>query len=204
MCLDSITKQYEAPSPLIVGGFKGFNGTAKKPSFSAYMSSKVVLELDTWIKAEKIHGDASAHVTVSGYGRGSSVSYAPGFHGFTGDLKSLPSGYGSIKLPVFYRGIHTIGKQSSVEVVVADELYIPSKPDGWPPKERTAGATGSVAPGGVPQDNRGGAASTVAPDRRSGKDRRVSSTSGRRAVGATPTESKGVVERIRNKVWPKE
>lgn len=122
MCLDSISRKIDNPSPLIVGGWKQFSGTEDEPKFNVFELGKSNrVQLDEWITAEK--------VPVTDSMKRGRVVYDSGFHIYS-DEKNKP---GAAKRLVFYRNVEVIGTQDGFPCVIAREMYVPSKPDAWPP-----------------------------------------------------------------------
>ena len=120
MCLDTIKEKNDIPSTMIMSGWKQFNGSGRSLRFQNMpINSNYDVPLDEWIKAEK--------KTVSGNG----FSYESGFHVYT-EEKELNKQYSYRH--VYIRKIKTVGIQSSMTVAVAEEMYVPSDPDDWPPK----------------------------------------------------------------------
>lgn len=123
MCLSTIAETYEEPSTMIMSGLKVFKGSTSTPEFENqfYKGSKKV-PLDVWIKAE-----------------GTSLGFYPaGFHVFEADSTSTSqqSSYWDMKKArrVYMRKVHTKGTQDGMTIYVAEEIYVPSNPDAWPPK----------------------------------------------------------------------
>ncbi len=120
MCLDYGHFKVE-PSTLIQSGWKDFGsatfGSKLRFDNFQYKGSKDV-PLNKWITAE---GDK-----VSG------ADYRAGFHIYEDEKELNGSGKNS-KRRVYYRNAHTRGRQSSLTVIVAQEMYVPSNPDDWPP-----------------------------------------------------------------------
>lgn len=120
MCLESV-KETIKPNTLIQSGWKQFNGTRDKPTFEAYsFKGSSAVPLDKWITAE-----------TKDVWSNTSTKYAAGFHIFE-DEKELNNK--SNKRRVYYRNVHTRGRDRSVTVVIAREMYVPADPDEWPPK----------------------------------------------------------------------
>lgn len=118
MCLESIKEEYESPSDVVMGGYKEFDGTDAKPLFQI---DSAPVPLDQWIVAKRN--------TVTGVPQGK--SYTSGFHVYSND-KEIPKNDKKYRR-VFVRKITYLGRQSGKDVVVADEMYVPSKKNGWPP-----------------------------------------------------------------------
>jgi hypothetical protein len=116
MCLSKINETYDTPSDVVVSGAKTFTGSDSRPRFEV-MNSPRDVTLDQWIKAEGTEIKAD-----------SGQKYKAGFHVYESDQKV----FGERR--VYVRKIHTRGTQEGKVVLIADEMYVPSKPDGWPPK----------------------------------------------------------------------
>jgi hypothetical protein len=126
MCLSSITERADVPSQVIISAQKLFNrpsGGELRFNVQKYKGSFVV-PLDKWLKAEgeSIKMDSGFIVKDK---------YPAGFHVYDADEKK--TGIGVRR--VYVRGVRTIGTQDDYKVLVADELYVPSDQDAWPPKE---------------------------------------------------------------------
>jgi hypothetical protein len=123
MCLHSIKERNDNPSTMIISGWKEFNGSGKSLRFqNQTLNLKYDVPLDKWITAEKKAVKGSP-----------SVSYESGFHVWINE-KELGSNYKYRR--VYIRKIQTIGVQGGLTVAVADEIYVPSNPDDWPPKPK--------------------------------------------------------------------
>lgn len=124
MCLSKVEESYDIPCTLIVDGWKQFGGTETAPQFSAFMwKGKRAVPLDKWITAT----DENAK-SVRADDR---TDYEPGFHVWAEEPKKK-AGY----TRVFVRRITTMGAQDGQKCVIAREMYVPSDPNGWPPKEK--------------------------------------------------------------------
>lgn len=122
MCLDSITENL-TPTAMIQSGWKEFSGSRSDPQFWACnYKGKDDVPLDKWISAEK------KPVAISGW-RG--IKYESGFHIYTDETQLKLRGN---KRRVYFRNAHTCGPQDSLTVVIAQEMYVPSDPDDWPPQ----------------------------------------------------------------------
>lgn len=135
MCLSSVKEIYDPPSDLIVDGWKNFKGGANKPEFSMQThGGKSDVPLDVWIRAE-----ATATIMAD-----DKKDYVPGFHVYCDDHAGS-TGYRR----VFLRRVTCSGLQGSLKVVIAQEMYVPSNQDGWPPPP-TATAPASPTPPPAP------------------------------------------------------
>jgi hypothetical protein len=122
MCLSKIEHTYVRPSGLIVDGWKQFSGTKSAPEFSV-MKGAGAVKLDEWMQA-------SGPQIRSDYGE----DYAAGFHVYADEPKQ-PQGYRR----VYVRGVTCSGRQSNdTRCLIAQELYVPSDPNAWPPKAAPA------------------------------------------------------------------
>lgn len=123
MCLDYIKEQNDNPSAVITSGWKEFNGSGKSLQFqNMILNGQPGVPLDEWIKAEKkpVHSNSDIK------------SYVTGFHVYTEEeeIKRNSKSYRH----VYIRKIQTIGTQNNLTVAVAEEMYVPSDPNDWPPK----------------------------------------------------------------------
>jgi hypothetical protein len=118
MCLSNVTEKYDHPSSLIVDGWKDFSGTDTKPRFQAQtLAGHREVPLDQWLKAEGVDIKAD-----------DGKRYELGFHVYTDEPKS------STRRRVFTRFISARGDQGQEKIAIAREMYVPSDPNGWPPK----------------------------------------------------------------------
>jgi hypothetical protein len=127
MCLSIVKETYDNPSGLIMDAWKEFGGTARKPTFQQFTIAKSAdVPLDKWITATDEHTPGKKITALD------SKPYAPGFHVFYNEqeLKEM----GGLRR-VFVRKITCLGIQTSKQVVVAQEMFVPSDPNGWPPKK---------------------------------------------------------------------
>lgn len=122
MCLDTVTERYENPSSVIQSGYKTFKGSNAVPQFQAQpYRGKNIVPLDEWLVAEE--------KTVLANDQ---KNYTTGFHVCIDEkeVEKYQSGKGR---RVYFRYAHTRGFQGG-EILIAKELYVPSDPNGWPPK----------------------------------------------------------------------
>lgn len=126
MCLNSVTNS-NANSKIIHSGYKEFYGTDKKPEFATYpMKAGKQVPLDKWIRAEGIKEIAN-----------DGKEYPALFHIYEEtDPKSFRK-----RTRVFFRGLKVVGLQGSEKCYIAEEMYVPSDPNGWPPIEKSATST---------------------------------------------------------------
>jgi hypothetical protein len=120
MCLSKVTTTYDKPSDLIVDGWKEFSGKGNSLSFSA-MGGTVAL--DVWLQAS---ASTAKDLTAT-----DGKKYKVGFHIYAGDVFERYSSYRYRR--VYLRRITCIGDQDGKKCVIAQELYVPSDPDAWPP-----------------------------------------------------------------------
>lgn len=124
MCLEYVREKV-APTSLIQSGWKEFSGgyNTNKLSFQNFpFRGSQTVPMDQWLTAE-------------GDGKVRGGDYKPGFHIYE-DEKELDGR--SRKRRVYYRRVHTRGTQDGLTVVIAQEMYVPTNPDAWPPKEEDA------------------------------------------------------------------
>jgi hypothetical protein len=125
MCLDRIISRPEATT-LVEDGWKKFSKkwTNSKVLQFENMQLKDLKEvpLDKWVSAE-----IKPVTTTLG-----AEKYDTGFHIY--EMQKEASDAGATRR-VYYRKVHTIGVQDGKRVVIADEMYVPSDPEAWPPKE---------------------------------------------------------------------
>jgi hypothetical protein len=124
MCLTRITEIYERPSTLIVTGWKTFsgsgNGNTVRLGFAINGSN--YLPLDKWIQA------TAEHRLMLNAGDGK--LYQPGFHAYAEEHELSSQSYRA----VFLRKVTCRGEQSGMATIVAQEMFVPSAPNRWPPK----------------------------------------------------------------------
>lgn len=128
MCLQTVAEKFDS-STLIIDGWKEFGGTSSKPEFAAFsLGGKKGVPLDEWISAdsESIFGKAKGVVATDG------KTYVPGFHIYEDEDEARKLG---ASRRVYSRRMHTRGIQDKATVIIAQEMYVPSNPNGWPPKE---------------------------------------------------------------------
>jgi hypothetical protein len=125
MCLSSVTTRLE-PTTMVQSGWKKFRGYEAYKSctpslrFEAYaFQGSETVPLDKWIAAEV------KEVKISTFKK-----YDAGFHIYEDEKENLPG-----KRRVYFRKAHTRGIQDGLTVVIAAEMYVPSDPDDWPPKD---------------------------------------------------------------------
>ena len=123
MCLSAIKESYDQPSPLITDGWKVFNGTDLRPLFqSRVLGGSAEVPLDKWLRAEGVRDIPADDGNF----------YRPGFHAYSNEDQLNGKSWFR---RVFLRQITCLGRQDGKDCVVAQEMYVPSDPNGWPPKE---------------------------------------------------------------------
>jgi hypothetical protein len=139
MCLTKVLEIYSNPSSVITDGWKEFrvvNG--KKLEFATFsLDGKSVasgtgmeVPMDKWIKASSI----SVLASDKNY-------YSSGFHVYTDE--TAKSHTHMARRRVYIRKVKTKGLQEGEECLIADEMYVPSDPNGWPPKNGESAKTGN-------------------------------------------------------------
>jgi hypothetical protein len=123
MCLDLVTEIYDTPSPLIVDGWKSFTGTPANPKLSMSIKGVYEVPFDKWIQATDEH--ATCGIKADDHN-----TYAPGFHAYAEESRKPTQNLRR----VFLRKITCLGQQDGKKTVVAQEMFVPSNPNGWPPK----------------------------------------------------------------------
>ena len=121
MCLDRVSTTYDEPSGLIMDGWKEFRGPRDSPTF--YYAGGPV-QLDTWLRA-------SGHTMISSDGG----RYQAGFHIYSEDLQRRRAVQRSAWRRVYFRNATCEGFEDDKKVVIAQEMYVPSDRNGWPPLE---------------------------------------------------------------------
>jgi hypothetical protein len=170
MCLSKITESYEPPCPMITDGWKQFGGTDAKPRFQSFtLNGKSDVPLDRWVKAAK---DTASD---KGIGANDGKYYEAGFHVFANEPSST-KGYRR----VFVRNISCRGTDSGQEVIIAQEIFVSSDPNGWPPKGGEDDDEAAGTPQAPPQGGGKGVKSLI--DKISGKG-------GAKAMGITPGQA---------------
>jgi hypothetical protein len=120
MCLARVTESYAQPSELIVDAWKSFAGSSSAPKFQQFGDT---VELDKWMQA-------SAANAPRGITADDNKNYMPGFHVYAEEKEVKgKSGYRR----VYVRRVTCAGVQGLMKCVVAQEMYVPSNQDGWPP-----------------------------------------------------------------------
>ena len=118
MCLSTIEEQYDPPSTLIIDGWKQFTGSGKALYFENYgINNSKAVPLDQWITAFAVE------ISSLDYKK-----YTTGFHIYEEEPKNKV-GY----TRVFVRKVTYRGTQDSKKCLIAQEMYVPSSKNGWPP-----------------------------------------------------------------------
>jgi hypothetical protein len=119
MCLTTVDEQYDPPSSFIIGGEKYFSGPNSAPAFQQYkLNGSSVVPLDEWLKAD----------TTNKIRANDGKNYEAGFHVWLDENKKHSG------RRVFVRYVTARGKQDGEKLMIAREMYVPSEPNGWPPK----------------------------------------------------------------------
>lgn len=130
MCLSAVKEIYDNPSPMIVDGWKGFDGTPSKPKVQIPINGTYEVPLDKWIKAT----DENAK---NGIRADDKTTYAPGFHAYADESEVKPWSNQSLRR-VYLRQITCLGRQDGKTTVVAQEMFVPSDTkNGWPPRPQS-------------------------------------------------------------------
>jgi hypothetical protein len=117
----------DKPSDLIVNAWKEFDGS--KPVTLSFTNFGGTVKLDTWLVASEVK--PPINITAS-----DGKTYRAGFHAYAAERASR-----RITRRVYLRKITCIGDQDGSKAVVAQEMYVPTDPDGWPPQPPAAPAT---------------------------------------------------------------
>lgn len=120
MCLSSVSKKVDGTSMLIEGGWKHFKGPNIDEFPYSHWGKEMNCPLDKWITAID---DKSA-----------SPQYEIGFHIFTDEQKAKKD-LSKIRR-VYFRRVTAIGIDQGIETIVAQEMYVPSREDAWPPQQK--------------------------------------------------------------------
>jgi hypothetical protein len=121
MCLSKITASYDKPSGLIVDGWKEFDN-GRVFGRLTYPNMGGTVEMDKWISASDLRPPV---VIKASDGK----PYMAGFHVYA-DEKEVKK-YASRR--VYVRNITCAGVDGGLKCLIAQEMYVPSKPDAWPP-----------------------------------------------------------------------
>lgn len=128
MCLDKIKEHYDNPSMAIIDGWKTFNvDTTFGLKFTAVnLNGKWEVPMDRWIKADpKLIQDSKGK------------DYFTGFHVYTDEDKVKKKYVSKYTTPyrVYIRKVTCLGEQDGLDVYIAQEMYVPTNQDEWPPKD---------------------------------------------------------------------
>jgi hypothetical protein len=118
MCLATARKV--TPTTLVMDGWKLFYGSETNLKFrSSSLTGSSGVSFNVWLKAEEIEISAS-----------DGTKYMTGFHVYD-DYEQVRK-LADIRR-VYYRNVTYIGKQDKESCIIAQEMYVPSNPEGWPP-----------------------------------------------------------------------
>jgi len=137
MCLSSVKETYDPSSELIVDGWKSFTSGTVSGSLKFENFSDTV-ELDKWMQA-------SAATAPTGIRADDGKTYMPGFHVYAEESEIQKLGYKCRR--VYVRRVTCMGEQGRIKCVIAQEMYVPSNQNAWPPLDSSAPST-PPAPGG--------------------------------------------------------
>lgn len=124
MCLSTVKEIYDNPSTCIVDGWKELGSTGS-PRVQMAINGRYDVPLDKWVKATDEHAK-------SGIKASDNTIYQPGFHVYSDETEFRKKD--STMRRVFVRNITCLGTQDGKHVIIAQEMYIPSDLNGWPPK----------------------------------------------------------------------
>lgn len=122
MCLSRIDTIYDQASGLIVDGWKEFLGSKAQPvslRFKVGISRDV--PVDRWLQASD---EFAPNGILADDGR----TYKAGFHVYADEGRS------ESYRRVYLRGVTCVGKQGGRKCMIAQEMYVPSDAEGWPPQ----------------------------------------------------------------------
>ena len=122
MCLTKVVNTYDKPTDLIVDGWKEFEGYGSSLKFQNFGGA---VRQDAWLKANDVK--STTDITAN-----DGKKYKSGFHVYA-DEKDKPRGCRR----VYLRTVTCAGEQSGSKCVIAQEMYVPSDPDAWPPLAQT-------------------------------------------------------------------
>lgn len=123
MCLEKVTETLDGSVTMIESGWKMFSKFNGMQFECQTLGGVTAVPLDQWIKAE-------TQVEIWATDRN---VYKPGFHVFT-DEKAAKS-KGANHRVYFRRPLH-LGVDRKVQTVIAQEMYVPTDQDDWPPQEK--------------------------------------------------------------------
>jgi hypothetical protein len=140
MCLSNVKETYDPPSELIVDGWKVFAGSPSAPQFENFAMPNQKLDkpvpLDEWMQA-------SAATAPTGIRADDGKTYMPGFHVYSEEAEIKKSQ----SRRVYIRRVTCMGSQTGKKCVIAQEMYVPSNQNAWPPLDSPVLST-PPAPGG--------------------------------------------------------
>jgi hypothetical protein len=130
MCLEKVKEVYEVPSTFITDGWKSFSrgSVSGKLSFEQFsVNGTREVPMDKWIQAD-------GSQTKNGQIQSSDGStYMAGFHVFSEESEVKKD---TAKMTrVFVRKVSCSGIDRGKKAVIAQEIFVPSDPNGWPPQE---------------------------------------------------------------------
>jgi hypothetical protein len=120
MCLTKVISGPAKVSDLIVDGWKEFDG---KPPTMAHQSFGGTVVMDTWLKASEVRAPTGIRASDG-------KKYQAGFHIYA-EESELKNRYRLRR--VYYRRVTCVGEQDGSKCVIAQEMYVPSNQDSWPP-----------------------------------------------------------------------
>lgn len=139
MCLIAITEKYENPTDEIKVGYKWISRFGLSFWNGVYYGCGY--KTDTWIKPDRriLINVATYNSEINKYEK-TGESYLSGFHAFKDPEALEPEN----TTKVFVRKITYLGKNEAekdirhhpMDCYVAEEIYVPSTPDGLPPELR--------------------------------------------------------------------
>ena len=122
MCLDIVKEQNESPSSMIMSGWKDFGKYGSDLEFKIIsLNNSKKVPRDQWIIAEKVNINAT-----------DGSKYDTGFHVWIDENEAKKNNSGLTH--VYIRKVGTLGIQEGLTVAIAEEMYVPSNPNDWPPK----------------------------------------------------------------------
>jgi hypothetical protein len=129
MCLEKVKEVYDVPSTFITDGWKSFSRTGTgKLSFEQYpVGSTREVPLDKWIQADGSQAKNGQIQASDG------STYMAGFHVFSEESEVKRDATRMTR--VFVRKVSCSGIDRGKKAVIAQEIYVPSDPNGWPPQE---------------------------------------------------------------------
>lgn len=136
MCLTKIATAYDKPSELIECGWKEFYGSAV--SLLRFCNFGGDVPMDKWITASEIKTPPTGGIKAS-----DGKMYKSGFHIYSDETQIKKN---RDYRRVYYRRVTCAGEQDGMRCVIAQEMYVPSNQDSWPPKPAPPPAVSSKGP----------------------------------------------------------